>query len=131
MMLRFSATSALIGIMFAMLGMPRTDSQENDIIGTWQLVSAEDRLPDGRIEYPFGEGAIGAISYDATGHMAVQVMRPGRTKWAAFEDSSAESLLSYVPYFGTYEVDQQARKVIHHIQGHLDPKRIGTDGSGL
>jgi Lipocalin-like domain len=62
MVLRFSAASALVGVMLATLGVLRTDSQENDIVGTWQLVSAEDRLPNGRVEYPFGEGAIGTIS---------------------------------------------------------------------
>ena len=97
-------------------------SQSNGIVGTWRLVSAEDRFPDGRIECPFGERASGTIIYDENGHMPVQIMRQGRTKWAAFEDGSREPLLSYVAYFGTYDVDERSGKVTHHIQGHLDPK---------
>ena len=120
--LRLSFAVVLIVLVTA-----RTESQTSGIIGTWRLVSAEDRLPNGTIAYPFGERATGTITYDSTGHMAVQIMRLGRTKWAAFEDGPGEPLLSYVAYFGTYVVDERSRKVTHHIQGHLDPKRLGVD----
>jgi hypothetical protein len=117
---------SVASVLVALAGV-RPDAQASRLVGTWRLVSAEDRLPGGRIEYPFDEAATGTITYDSTGHMAVQIMRPGRTKWAAFEDGPGQPLLSYVAYFGTYDVDQRMRKVTHHIQGHLDPKRIGTD----
>jgi Lipocalin-like domain len=117
-----SVTGVLVGMSSA-----GTDAQSTGLVGTWRLVSAEDRLPGGKIEYPFGSGATGTITYDATGHMAVQIMRPARKLWAAFEAGSGQPLLSYVAYFGTYDVDEATHRVVHHIQGHLDPKRLGVD----
>jgi hypothetical protein len=116
-----------VAVVLILLTQTRIDAQAKLLIGTWRLVSAEDRLSSGKIEYPFGERAIGTITYDSTGHMAVQIMRRTRTKWAAFEDGAAEPLLSYIAYFGTYDVDEKTHRVTHHIEGHLDPKRIGVD----
>jgi len=99
----------------------------NQLVGTWRLVSAQDIAPDGAVTYPFGRDASGVLTYDAAGTVTTQVMRKERTKWAAFEDAEPEPLLSYVAYFGTLEVDATKHIVTHHIRGHLDPTRIGTD----
>jgi hypothetical protein len=104
----------------------RADVRTTGIVGTWRLIGAEDHLPNGRIAYPFGERPTGSIVYDSTGHVAVQVMSTGRTKWAVFEDASP-STPAYIAYFGTYDLDSTTKTVRHHLQGHLDPKRIGTD----
>ena len=103
-----------------------TNAQTTALVGTWQLVSAQDESPSGKVTYPFGEHPAGLIVYDSTGHVSVHVMRGGRTKFAVFEDA-ADPAPSYVAYFGTYDVDSKTHRVTHHIQGHLDPKRIGTD----
>jgi hypothetical protein len=99
----------------------------NPLVGTWRLVSAEDIAPDGTVTYPFGKEASGVLTYDVAGTVTVQVMRKGRTKWAAFEDAKPEPLLSYVAYFGTFEIDETKHIVTHHITGQLDPARIGKD----
>jgi hypothetical protein len=97
------------------------------LVGTWRLVSAEDIAPDGSVTCPFGRGASGVLTYDAAGTMTAQVMRKERAKWGAFEDANPEPLLSYVAYFGTFEVNERTHTITHHIRGHLDPARIGKD----
>src|SRR5438477_1484676 len=57
---------------------------KNKFIGTWKLVSAEAQQPNGEVvPYRYEAGAIGYIMYDATGHMAVQLMQPHRPRFAS------------------------------------------------
>ena len=118
------------GILVAMIAVSSLQGgaqRANQLVGTWRLVSAEDIASNGTVTYPFGKEASGVLIYDVAGTVAVQVMRKDRTKWAPFEDATPQPLLSYVAYFGTFEVDETKHIVTHHIKGHLDPSRIGTD----
>ncbi|HQY30482.1 MAG TPA: lipocalin-like domain-containing protein, partial [Thermomicrobiales bacterium] len=53
---------------------------DNPLIGTWRLVSFDVKDEEGRVTYPFGQDAVGFISYMADGQMAVQFGRANRTK---------------------------------------------------
>src|SRR5215210_4704599 len=50
----------------------------NPLIGTWRLISWENRDADGEISYPLGEDAVGYIMYNEDGYMFVAIMRPER-----------------------------------------------------
>ena len=107
--------------------------KNSQFTGTWRLIACEFRSADGHIEFPFGHDALGMIIYDASGNMAVQIIRPDRPKFvsgdkyngtpeevkAAFEGSLA--------YFGRYEVDEAAGTVTHHVVGSTFPNWIGSD----
>ncbi len=101
-------------------------------IGVWKLVSCESKAKNGSVSYPFGEKPVGRITYDKAGRMSAQLMRPGRRpaglslRGASAEDLR-EVLNGFAAYFGTFDVDQAARTVIHHVQGGLIPGRVGTD----
>ncbi len=97
------------------------------LIGNWTLVSYDAIAPDGTRSLPFGQ-AVGRLSYDEHGHMAGQVMRPGRTNvapgdWQAQQVRSAYA--GYIAYFGTYEVNEPGDTVVHHVQGALNPGWVG------
>ena len=100
------------------------------LIGTWMLVRYEIARPNGGMLFPFGDPAAGMLTYDATGHMSGQVMRPGRTL-APFEletpDQIREAYKGYVAYFGRYELNSAGDSVTHHVDGSLDTWRIGVD----
>jgi Lipocalin-like domain len=102
------------------------------LVGHWNLVSCES-MADGRIEYPYGEDAVGQIAYDAAGHMAVQIMRPGRKPFAAGDpgagtpDELSAAFLGYAAYYGTYSVDESAGVVTHHLAASLFPNWVGSD----
>ncbi len=93
---------------------------KDGIIGTWRLDSRSIRQADGSESFDpkYGAHPVGYISYDRTGHMSVQFMRPDRPK---------ASLDGYEAYFGTYSVDEQKKTVTHRIEGHLLPDRVGQD----
>ena len=56
----------------------------NPLIGTWRLISWENRSVDGqKISYPLGKDAVGYIMYNEDGCMFVAISRPNRVRFAA------------------------------------------------
>lgn len=97
------------------------------LVGNWTLLSYVTENPDGSRGKPYGN-AVGRLSYDDHGHMAGQVMRPGRLEvapgeWGALQVRSAYA--GYIAYFGTYEVNDAADTVVHHVHGALNPGWVG------
>jgi hypothetical protein len=97
------------------------------LIGNWTLLSYITENPDGTFGKPYAE-AVGRLSYDEHGHMAGQVMRPGRAdvapgEWGAQQVRSAYA--GYIAYFGTYELNEAEDTVVHHVQGALNPGWVG------
>lgn len=108
-------------------------SQEGDakrIIGTWRLVSV---VQDGKPGASYGPNPTGLIYYDATGHMAVQIM-PSRTSSEnagskAGPEERKAAMGEYVAYFGTYTVDEVNHIITHHPEGSIEPNLwIGNSG---
>jgi hypothetical protein len=113
---------------------PSSSDIKNKFIGTWQLVKAEALRPNGdAIPYRYGAGSIGYIMYDATGHMAVQLMQPNRPKFASgdLDKGAPEEIKAafdgYGAYFGTYEIHEAEGFVIHRVEGSLFPNNVGTE----
>ena len=99
----------------------------NRLVGSWALVSYITLNADGSQGRPYGN-AVGRLNYDADGHMAGQVMRPGRSEvaprqWSAQEVRSAYA--GYIAYYGTYEVNGAGDVVTHHVEGALNPGWVG------
>jgi Lipocalin-like domain len=46
-----------------------------NLVGTWRLVAYEDRPDQGPPQFPYGASPQRILIYDATGHMAVQIMK--------------------------------------------------------
>jgi hypothetical protein len=67
----------------------------------------------------------GMLVYSADGHVSVQVMYPqseaGTTANAAYQQNGYEAS------FGSFDVDEQAHTVTHHVQGSLVRSLIGKD----
>ena len=103
---------------------------QSSLIGTWRLLSYEHRYSDGRVDLPWGEGAIGYLTYTADGHVFVVGESRGRQPFAADRPPTptAEEALaavnSYQAYGGTYEL-REPGTVIHHIETSMVPNLIG------
>jgi YD repeat-containing protein len=103
------------------------------LFGAWRLVSWEIHDPDGTVTHPLGEGEIGQLMYDEDGRMSAQLMRSNRARFAsddwrqASPEEKARAWSDYFGYFGTYTVDEQAKAVIHHIEGSWFPNVVGED----
>ena len=108
------------------------------LVGGWSLVSRVTTAVDGKVLTDSGLSATpkGLLIYDRTGHVAAQLSRQGRTvemladecreaqKVKGTEDT-AQTILGYDAYFGTYTVNEKEGIVTHRLESALFPGDIG------
>jgi hypothetical protein len=101
------------------------------IVGTWAFIASEWKRADGKHANPFGAGAMGILLYDATGHMAAQIMhadRPPVTTIAPTIDAAfGLAIPGFLAYAGTYEIDEPAGVVTHRVIVSSFPPWVGTE----
>jgi Lipocalin-like domain len=110
------------------------------LVGGWSLVSRFTNTLDGKTLSDPGLSATpkGVLIYDRFGHVAAQLSRPGRTVAMLGEEcreaenvkgtnDTAQTILGYDAYFGTYTIDVAAGVVTHHLESALFPGDIGKD----
>src|SRR5262245_47205212 len=109
-------------------------SVRDKFIGTWKLVSWKIEQADGEVtDSPLGSNPLGWIMYQSGGRMCVALMRPNRPKFASnnLVEATPEEIKAgfegYMGYCGSYEVNEEERFVIHHLQLSWFPNWIGTD----
>jgi hypothetical protein len=150
-MIRFSGTPRRHAILFlnsllaCMQLLPFATANARDstratdqLIGSWRLVSRITTQPDGKIVRDPGLATTpsGILVYDRSGHVAAQLSREGRTVEMIVDEcataakvkgtnDTAQTILGYDAYFGTYTVDEKAGIVTHHLQSALFPGDIG------
>ena len=108
-------------------------SERERFVGVWQSVSIKDMRQDGT-EGPdlyLGPHPTGMLIYDASGFMCAGNMNPDRKKWTDPSRGTREELAAgaegYDSYCGTYSVDQEKKRIIHHVRVSLDPNIVGAD----
>ncbi len=136
MMKSFAAFLITAGVTLATVNAeePHTpvSGSPQSLVGTWKLTAYEDHLADGSIEYPYGGKPVGLLIYDATGHMAIQIMKMPHPKVASGDEEKVapeekRALFdSYIAYFGTYVVDWAKKTVTHKVAGDLYDVYVGT-----
>ncbi len=100
----------------------KPSSVREKLLGTWDLISWEAKLKTtGKVEYPCGKTPVGRITYDSAGRMSAQLM----DRWWA--KALGRELAGCFSYFGTFEIDEPARTVIHHVQADLRPAWFGIE----
>ena len=116
-------------------------AERKKFIGVWKLTSGVAKHEvTGAVRYPWGKNPVGRLSYDEAGRVFAQLMNPGRRTVggvsnrgaaAAIASSSAddmrEMLTGFNAYFGTFDIDQAAGTVIHHLVSALIPSWVGSD----
>jgi len=109
---------------------PSLKSLQKQVLGTWKLISAEDRASasDPWIPYTFGNPPSGYFVYDATGHASIQIMTTPPQKIATPDSPTPAEALAifngYIAYYGTYTVD--AKNITVQVEGAWDPSQVGS-----
>jgi hypothetical protein len=112
---------------------PSLRSLQKNLVGTWRLVSAEDRASasDPWVNGTFGIPPSGYFIYDATGHASIQIMTTPPVKLAdptsPNSPTPAEALEifnGYIAYYGTYTLDE--KNIYHQVEGAWDPRQVGS-----
>ncbi len=118
-----------------------SDTERRKFIGVWKLVSGVAKHEvTGVIRYPWGKNPVGRLSYDEEGRVFAQLMSPDRRSVGGAADRGAasaigaasaedlrEMLTGFNAYFGTFDIDEPSKTVIHHLQSALIPSWVGTD----
>ena len=111
---------------------PAAPALSTTLIGTWQLLSREDRNAAGerRIDPGLGADPIALLYFDRQGHFAAQFMKRDRATAPEAESVSGAPNNSrarggYDAYFGTYRVDAATGAVTTTLVGALSPENVG------
>jgi hypothetical protein len=91
----------------------RAGSAREKLVGAWHLVRIDAPGPDGKPAT--GPQPNGMLIYTQDGHISVQLMYPP----AANSLSNEYVLNGYEASFGSYDVDETAHTVTHHVQGSI------------
>ena len=112
--LRYASFAMALAVTAIALAQPAGQLPARErLIGAWHLVRIEAPGPDGKpmsIPQPAG-----MLIYTRDGHMSVQLMYPK----AASALSNEYVQDGYEAYFGSYEVDEAAHTVTHHVWGSV------------
>jgi hypothetical protein len=120
---------------------PASDASiREQLIGTWRLVSRESRRENGELEPDpkLSVVPLGVLIYDRSGHVAAQLSRRDRTVETLREEcrtaadtkgtsDTAQTVLGYDAYFGTYKINERDGIVTHHLESALWPEDVGKD----
>jgi hypothetical protein len=105
-----------------------------DLVGSWRLLSREDRTPSGelRIDPSLGPDPVAFVVFDAAGYFTAQFMKRDRSGDAPVESRSASrnntaAIGGYDAYFGTYVVDDEDGVVTQRFLGALSPEDVGKE----
>lgn len=106
-----------------------------DLVGTWRLVSRVVTLEDGTAvqDAGLGKAPTGYLIYDASGHVAAQMMKADRPMAidcgiaGPAPNDNSQSVNGYEAYFGTYTIDATGHKATHHLEGALAAADVGKN----
>ena len=105
----------------------------SQFVGSWRLLTWEERDDSGRVSYPLGPHAIGQIMYTPDGRMSAQLARPDAGRFAsedwrlATAEEKSQAWGNYFGYYGTFSIDPDNNAIVHHIEGSWFPNLVGTD----
>ena len=131
----------------AQSGVSRERSQASEhssvrakLVGSWRLVSRESRRANGELEADPGLSTVpmGVLIYDQLGHVAAQLSRRDRSVAMVGQEcqaaetikgtqDTAQTVLGYDAYFGTYTINERDGIVTHHLEAALWPGDIGKE----
>jgi len=102
------------------------------LIGTWELLTREDRTPAGepRIDPSLGPDPVALLVYDRSGNFAAQFMKRERGPAPAADaarsgPNNSRARGGYDAYFGGYTVDDRLGTVSQRLVGALSPENVG------
>lgn len=106
---------------FAQKGIDKTKPLQEQLTGTWALVTVDNIYPDGSRVHPYGENPRGLLVFDAQGNYAIQIYKADRIKVASGDknivttEESAALIQGSNAHFGKFTVDERAKTITFKI----------------
>jgi hypothetical protein len=110
----------------------RQQSLEDQLVGTWALVSWEQTKADGSKVRRYGTKPTGIAFFDAGGRYIITVMRSdranyaGNAPWEGTDEENRTTARGTITYFGTYAVTEADSSIAIHIEGSSFPNWNGA-----
>jgi hypothetical protein len=101
-------------------------------IGTWRMTEFKAVTGTGQVVYPFGTDARGLLTYTDEGRMWGVIWKSNRQPFAVNDqqrgtpEEYTAAVQSYIQYFGTFDVDQDAGVINHRLEQSIFPNWNGT-----
>jgi hypothetical protein len=108
-------------------------SLKEQLVGTWTLLSWEQKKGDGTKLERYGATPKGIAFFDDGGRYIITVMRSDRTKyasnalWQGTPDENKETAEGTITYFGTYSISEADSSISIHIEGSSFPNWNATN----
>ncbi len=112
-------------------------SLKDQLVGTWSLLSWEQKKRDGTGVERYGPSPTGIAFFDAGGRYIITVMRSDRTKyasnarWQGTPEENKATADGTITYFGTYSTSEADSSIAIHVEGSSFPYLHGTDQKRL
>ena len=103
---------------------PSSTSGRETFVGTYRLLTIEEKDAGGTWAETPGFNRIGYITYAETGHMGVHIMPRSRQPFKSNPPTGQDvqtALRGYAAYFGSFTVDESEQFVVHHRMGQINP----------
>lgn len=120
----FAAVVALSGLSLAQSADKKDagpGSTREKLLGAWRLAWMEEPGADGKLMRITDRK--GMLLYTRDGHMSVQILFPKSE--SALSNDYVRS--GYEASFGSYDVNEEAHTVTHHVEGSITPALVGKD----
>jgi Lipocalin-like domain len=108
-------------------------SLKEQLIGTWTLLSFEQKKGDGTKVERYGTSPKGIAFFDEGGRYIITVMRSDRANyasnalWQGTPEENKETADGTITYFGTYSISEPDSSIAIHVEGSSFPNWNGTD----
>jgi hypothetical protein len=108
-------------------------SLKEQLVGTWTLLSWEQKKGDGTKLERYGTNPKGIAFFDAGGRYIITVMRSDRAKyasnalWQGSPEENKETADGTITYFGTYSISEADSSIAIHVEGSSFPNWNTTD----
>ena len=108
-------------------------SLKEQLVGTWTVVSWEQKKSDGTKLQQFGANPTGIAFFDAGGRYVITVMRSDRAGyaslalWQGTAEENKATANGTMTYFGTYSANEADHSIAIHVEGSSFPNWNGTN----
>ncbi|HXZ00704.1 MAG TPA: lipocalin-like domain-containing protein [Stellaceae bacterium] len=105
---------------------------DQQLVGTWTLVSVDNLLSDGSRVHLYGPEPQGLLMFDAGGRYSLQIYRADRAKFASNDKSTgtpeenSAAVQGANAHFGRYAVDAAGHTITFRIEHASFPNWEGT-----
>ena len=127
------AIAAFGSSMMTINALGQKQSLKEQLVGTWTLLSWEQKKSDGTKLERYGTSPKGIAFFDAGGQYIITVMRSDRAKytsnalWQGTPEENKETADGTITYFGTYSVGEADSSIAIHVEGSSFPNWNGTN----